>query len=78
METIECSETGTLFSQVIARVVKGEEVIIERMGKPVAKISPYEEVKKKGLIGCMEGQMKVPDDFDEWPDDIAKMLGIKE
>jgi hypothetical protein len=32
----------------------------------------------KRTPGSMRGRVNVPDDFDEWPEDIAKALGIIE
>lgn len=55
-----------------------EEIIIERAGKPIAKILKYTPVKKFNRLGIFENKIKVADDFDEWSDDMAIMLGIKD
>lgn len=56
---------------------KDEEIIIERAGKPIAKILKYTITKKFKRLGIFKNQITVSDDFDEWPDDIAIKLGIK-
>ncbi len=63
-------EAKTHFSKLLAKVEAGEEVIIARAGKPVAKIVPIQE-KKARRLGTAKGQFVVPDDFnDPLPRDI--------
>ena len=78
MQVINLTEAKAHFSEVINNVIAGEEVIIERMGHPVARISHYEPTKAGKRIGLMAGQAIIPDNFDEWPEEEAGILGIKE
>ena len=45
-------------------------VIISRNGKPVLKVTLYEDDSRKNLFGCAKGMFTIPDDFDEI--DISK------
>lgn len=77
MELLNITQAKAQLSSVIERVTtKGEEFIIGKAGKPVAKIIPYQPAQKKRRFGFLKGQIKIADDFDTWPDDIAKALGI--
>lgn len=76
MDMFNISEAKAQLSAVIERVSKGEEILIGKAGKPVAKIVRYEPARKNLRWGCFKGQIKVADDFDEWPEDIARALGI--
>jgi antitoxin (DNA-binding transcriptional repressor) of toxin-antitoxin stability system len=40
--------------------------VIAKAGKPLVKVVPLDDApaRKPQLIGCMKGQIKVPDDFD--------------
>lgn len=77
MELLNITQAKAQLSSVIERVTtKGEEFIIGKAGKPVAKIIPYQPAQKKRRLGFLKGQIKIADDFDTWPDDIAKALGI--
>jgi prevent-host-death family protein len=58
----------THFSELLARVEQGEEVIIGRAGKPVAKIVKYERPPLR--FGALEGQIWIADDFDESDEEI--------
>lgn len=53
----------TNFSQLVSRVEQGEEIVISRGGKPVARLVPLIEPAKRKL-GLMKGLFTVPADFD--------------
>jgi len=59
-------EAKTHLSKLVAKAVKGEPFIIARAGKPLVKVVAIEEPtpKAKRRIGFLDGQFKVPDDFD--------------
>ncbi len=76
METYNITEAKAKFSAVVEKAMAGEEIIISKMGKPVAKIMSYEAPKVQRRVGFMRGKMWVADDFDEWPEDIARSLGM--
>lgn len=65
-------DAKTHFSKLISRVESGEEVIIAKSGKPVAKIIHYEEVVEERIPGALKGQVLMSNDFnDPLPDDIV-------
>ena len=78
MELFNISEAKTKFSSLIERVVsEGEEFLISKEGKPVAKIVPYSPPQGNRRLGLFQGKIKIPKDFDEWPEDMGLALGIK-
>lgn len=64
---VNIHEAKTTLSRLIRRVEKGEEVIIARAGKPVAKLVAIEPAKNMTPrpLGLCAGQFTVPEDFDE-------------
>ena len=77
MELLNITQAKAQLSSVIERVTtKGEEFIIGKAGKPVAKIIPYVPVRKERKFGFLKGPIEIAEDFDTWPDDIARHLGI--
>ena len=72
------SEAKAQLSALIEKVLAGEEVIIGKAGKPVAKLIRYERSEKSRRPGALKGQIKITDDFDELPEDIAEAFGIIE
>ncbi|HEX6903305.1 MAG TPA: type II toxin-antitoxin system Phd/YefM family antitoxin [Thermoanaerobaculia bacterium] len=63
MAEIDVNEAKTHLSRLLLRVAAGEEIVIARAGKPVAKLVPVES-KPQRLIGQDDGLFAIPDDFD--------------
>jgi prevent-host-death family protein len=71
-------EAKTNLSKLVAQAEAGEEVVIERRGKAVARLVAVEAPKRSraSLRGSMKG-IWIADDFDELPDDIAEAFGMR-
>lgn len=71
MTTVNVHEAKTQLSKLIEAVEAGQEVIIARAGKPVARLMPLEASKPRRRLGLLAGQLTVPDDFDApLPDEV--------
>ncbi|HVA34311.1 MAG TPA: type II toxin-antitoxin system prevent-host-death family antitoxin [Candidatus Baltobacteraceae bacterium] len=72
MQTVNIHEAKTHFSRLVDEAAAGEEIIIAKAGKPMAKLVPLDAPKKLGVrLGSLVGMGTVPDDFDDpLPDDI--------
>lgn len=44
---------------------KEDMVIISRNGKPVLKVTLYDNNNRQSLFGCAKGLFEIPDDFDD-------------
>jgi len=62
--TVNIFEAKTNLSKLIAKVEQGEEVIIARAGKPVARLTSPVRQKKPIVFGLLKGKIHVADDFD--------------
>lgn len=68
--TIHAAKTH--LSQLIARVEAGEEIVIARGDKPVAKLVPVAEAQGERVLGQFAHWGPIPEDaFDPDPDDWA-------
>ena len=76
MKITNIHEAKSHFSKLVNRVVEGEEIIIGKAGKPVAKLIPYQQNCKTRRGGQWKGKVKITDDFDILPDDILNCFGI--
>lgn len=74
MQVVNIHEAKTNLSKLIAKTQKGEEVIIGKAGKPVAKLSPYKEKPAKRKLGLWKGKVWIPDDFDVEDEEINKLF----
>ncbi|MFH1350203.1 MAG: type II toxin-antitoxin system prevent-host-death family antitoxin [Pseudomonadota bacterium] len=77
MQVINISEAKARLSALIEKVLAGEDVIIGKAGKPIAKLIPYEPGKKPRTPGMLKGMIKIADDFDKLPEDIASAFGME-
>lgn len=76
MQITNISEAKASLSKLIERVLRGEEVVIGKAGKPVAKLVPYalnSEPRQLGA-GRWKGKIWMADDFDELPEDILQLF----
>lgn len=64
MAIVNVHQAKTHLSRLLRRVAAGEEIVIARSGRPVARLVPIEEVRKVRL-GTDQGAFRVPEDFDE-------------
>jgi prevent-host-death family protein len=69
-------EAKTKLSQLVQRVEAGEDVVIARNGKPVAKLVPVPKNRMASVRGALRGQIHIHDDFDELPEDMARAFGM--
>lgn len=64
-------EAKTALSQLVERAAAGEEIIIAKAGRPLAKLVPLPKKCKLRKPGGWEGRMRIADDFDApLPEDI--------
>lgn len=65
-------EAKTNLSKLIEQIEQGgEDIVIARAGKPVARITRLEPEKRPIVFGLLKGQIHVADDFDApLPDDV--------
>jgi prevent-host-death family protein len=74
VKTVNIHKAKTHLSRLLEGVAQGESFVIAKSGKPVAKVIPILD-KPPQRIGFMEGQFKVPGDFDTMcAEDIRSMF----
>jgi prevent-host-death family protein len=78
MKTVNIHQAKTQLSKLVEEASKGESFIIAKAGKPIVKVVALSaptgsEVRR---LGFMEGQISVPDDFDQMGrDEIEGLFG---
>ena len=71
MDPINIHSAKTQLSKLIEAAERGEEIIIARAGKPVAKLVALENQRPPRKAGSMKGLFEVPESFfDPLPEDI--------
>lgn len=67
-------EAKTELSSLVERAAKGEEIVIAKNGKPMARLVPLKK-KPKRKPGGWEGKVWMSDDFCKpLPDDVIRLF----
>ncbi|MGH2785549.1 MAG: type II toxin-antitoxin system Phd/YefM family antitoxin [Actinomycetota bacterium] len=64
MTEVNVYEAKTHLSRLLDRAAEGEEIVITRHGRPVARLGPIRGQMKSRKLGSMRGRIRMSDDFD--------------
>lgn len=64
VKIVNIFEAKTQLSRYLQEVEDGNEIIIGRYGRPVAKLVPYRPERPTYRFGLLKGQITIADDFD--------------
>jgi prevent-host-death family protein len=76
MHVTNISEAKAKLSALVEKVPAGQEVIIGKAGKPVAKLVQYNHQEIVRQPGALKGNITIASDFDELPPDVAEAFGV--
>ncbi len=76
MQTINIHEAKTHLSRLVEQAAAGEEIVIAKAGKPVARLMPLAvPAATPRKLGILAGKYQVPDDIDSmFGDEIEAMF----
>ena len=73
MRTLNIHAAKTQLSRLVDAAAAGEEIIIAKAGKPVARLGPLVGPRPKRRLGILAGKLCVPEDFDApLPEEVIK------
>ena len=71
MRTVNIHAAKTQFSRLVVAAASGEEIIIAKSGKPVARLGPLLRQKSQRKLGALIGKLRIPEGFDApLPDEV--------
>lgn len=76
MRIANIHEAKSQLSKLIEHALEGEEVIIAKAGQPMVRLVPVRPQETPRHGGQWKGKVRIADDFDSFPDDIADAFGI--
>lgn len=71
MATVNVHDAKTHLSKLLEQVEAGDEVIIARAGKPVARLVAYRAAGIRRRPGAWRGRVRIAPDFDVLPDETG-------
>jgi antitoxin (DNA-binding transcriptional repressor) of toxin-antitoxin stability system len=72
------SEAKAELSALIEAVQNGNEIIIAKAGKPVARLVAFRGPTRPRAPGSMAGEIWIAPDFDTLPQDMEEAFGMEE
>ncbi len=68
------TEAKAQLSRLLEKVSRGEEVVIGKAGKPVARLVPFGgDSQPRKLEPIWKGQVEIADDFDDLPEALTRL-----
>ena len=75
MKQVNLYEAKTQLSDLVEQAARGEEIVIAKAGKPMARLVAMEAAKPVRRRGFMKGEIWIADDFDApLPDDLLDLF----
>lgn len=71
---VNVHQAKTHLSRLLERAERGDEVIIARAGRPVAKLVPFRARRSSRRLGLWKGQGFIAPDFDETPEELVRLF----
>jgi len=78
MQTVNIHEAKTHLSRYVDQAAAGEEIVIARAGKPVARlVALAPQAQRPRPLGLAKGRFTIPEDFDRMHEKaILEMFGL--
>ena len=74
-QTLNVHEAKTQLSRLLERVERGEEIVIARAGKPIARLVSVGPARPRvRAFGSMRGQVRFASDYDEADAAVAALF----
>lgn len=74
MQLVNIHQAKSQLSKLLERVEAGEEIVIARAGKPVAKLSPADAELSSRQPGALKGKIWISEHFDDPDEELEKLI----
>lgn len=74
---VNVHEAKTHLSKLLERVEAGEEIVVARAGRPVARLVPH-VARGRRVPGAMKGKIWMADDFDAPDEQLERDFGLRD
>ncbi|HTQ32570.1 MAG TPA: type II toxin-antitoxin system prevent-host-death family antitoxin [Stellaceae bacterium] len=73
MRTVNIHAAKTHLSRLVEDAADGEEIVIAKAGKPIARLCALETPKRRRVLGLLKGKLHLPEDIEApLPEEIVK------
>ena len=78
MTQVNLYDAKTQLSRLVDRAAAGEEIILGKAGKPMARLVPYRERRAPRQPGALAGRVRIAADFDDTPEWLIDAFEAKD
>jgi prevent-host-death family protein len=71
---VNMHDAKSSLSRLVKRAAAGEEILIAKNGKPLARLTRLSNRKSAPMIGAFAGKLHMAEDFDEIPVEFEPYL----
>ena len=71
---VNMHDAKSSLSRLVKRAASGEEILIARNGKPVARLTRLSSRKSAAMVGAFAGKLHMAADFDSIPPEFGPYL----
>ncbi len=71
---VNIGDAKSSLSKLVKRAAAGEEILIAKNGKPLARLTRLKSPDSGSPFGAFAGKIHMADDFDQLPDEFAPYL----
>lgn len=72
------TEAKAQLSALLERVLRGEEIVLCRNGKPLARLVPFRPGPIRREPGRLRGRIRIREDFEDLPGEFSDAFGAGE
>jgi prevent-host-death family protein len=76
-EHVNIHEAKTHLSRLLERVEAGDEIVIARNGRPIARLVGLGTPDRRGVRGSLRGAIRISPDFDAADADLERDFGMR-
>jgi prevent-host-death family protein len=74
MKIVNIQAAKTHLSRLVEEAAAGEEIVLAKAGKPVARLVPYGGTREKRALGAWRGKVRIARDFDAEHPEIIRLF----
>ncbi len=79
MKQVNMHDAKTQLSRLVDAAAAGEDIVIAKAGKPVARLTALVATGQPRKLGGLKGKIRIRDDFDApLPADLLRAFGVQE
>jgi prevent-host-death family protein len=74
MKTVNIQAAKTHLSRLVEEAAGGEDIVLAKAGKPVARLVPYRGAGEKRTLGAWKGKVRIGKDFNAEHPEIIRFF----